>query len=819
MKRKHIQGVFFLVSFLGLISLSGYGQTNNSISGQVLSNDSTGSPLAGAAVQISGTNRFVLTDGNGVFYIKNRPEGDLELVITSLGYEPKRINIPQAYHSEKLLGVNLRERTPLLREAVVVGSERQMIEHPGSVQVINSRSLNRFQYTDVHRILREVPGMNIREEDGFGLRPNIGLRGSGVERSSKICVMEDGILVAPAPYTDPAAYYFPTAGRMSSVEVMKGSSQIKYGPFTTGGAINFVSTPIPEELSGKVSMSMGSFGTKQVHAHGGKSGKHFGILAETFQHSSDGFKHLEANQKTGFAKQDYLLKMMLRTDPSKENKHSLLLKAGGAYEVSDETYLGLTKKDFEADPFRRYQASMKDQMKTDQNQLSAHYQAGFVTGTRVNVVVYHQQFNRNWYRIDNVLDTSGKRVSIASIVENESQNPYAYAVLTGVTSAENAIAVRANNRRYVSKGAQLTVHQEFSTGKLKHATEAGMRLHEDRGDRFQWQDDYTMRNGIMLLSRAGTHGTETNRIETSEALSGYLQHRVAFGSWTFYPGVRYENILASRSDYGQSDPGRTGLNRIDRSNRTQAWMPGAALSWVASKQLNVFAGVHKGFSPAGNAPGARPEESINYEAGVKGNHAAVQWQFILFYNDYTNLLGADLSAVGGAGTGELFNAGQSKIKGAEFSINGNLAAHFNMDRISLPYSATYTYTLGRFGKSFTSSFADWTSVRAGDEMAYMAPHQASAFLGIEYEKIALNVNLTYQDQMRIMPGKGPMRDGEYIPSWLIADLSLNITLIPQLRLFGGVNNVFNEHYLVSRRPSGYRPGLPRMLNAGACFRF
>lgn len=58
-------------------------------------------------------------------------------------------------------------------------------------------------------------------------------------------------LAAPAPYSAPAAYYFPNVARMEAVEVLKGSSQVQYGPFTTGGAINLVSTPIPNNLSGK----------------------------------------------------------------------------------------------------------------------------------------------------------------------------------------------------------------------------------------------------------------------------------------------------------------------------------------------------------------------------------------------------------------------------------------------------------------------------------------------------------------------------------------------------------------------------------------
>lgn len=51
--------------------------------------------------------------------------------------------------------------------------------------------------------------------------------------------------MAPAPHSAPAAYYFPTAGRIQAIEVLKGPAAILQGPYTTGGAINLFRPGFP----------------------------------------------------------------------------------------------------------------------------------------------------------------------------------------------------------------------------------------------------------------------------------------------------------------------------------------------------------------------------------------------------------------------------------------------------------------------------------------------------------------------------------------------------------------------------------------------
>jgi len=214
--------------------------------------------------------------------------------------------------------ISKNKETVVLDEVVlssnILGSKFQVKNRTGSAYYLSPQDLKQFGYTDINKVLRAVPGISLYEEEGFGLRPNISLRGTSPERSSKITIMEDGVLIAPAPYSAPAAYYFPTMGRMGSIEVLKGSSQIQYGPYTTGGAINLVSKQIPKSLSGDVQFTYGSFNSRNTEATIGDSGENFGFVAQYYNYNSDGFKSIDGGGNTGFDKTDYVGKFRLNTN-------------------------------------------------------------------------------------------------------------------------------------------------------------------------------------------------------------------------------------------------------------------------------------------------------------------------------------------------------------------------------------------------------------------------------------------------------------------------------------------------------------------------
>jgi Fe(3+) dicitrate transport protein len=110
-----------------------------------------------------------------------------------------------------------------------------------------SKRIKTFNYDDVSRILRTVPGLTIQEEDGFGLRPNIGMRGTSPNRRENNINGRWGSYFTGTILCS-CSVLFPTVSRMQSFEILKGGSQIQYGPYTTGGAINMVSTQIPRRF-------------------------------------------------------------------------------------------------------------------------------------------------------------------------------------------------------------------------------------------------------------------------------------------------------------------------------------------------------------------------------------------------------------------------------------------------------------------------------------------------------------------------------------------------------------------------------------------
>lgn len=709
------------------------------------------------------------------------------------------------------------EFRPVERIMVIASPEKRR-EMPGSAQLIDKLQLEAFEYDDIHRILRQAPGVNLQEEDGYGLRPNIGLRGTGVERSSKITLMEDGVLIAPAPYGAPAAYYFPTAGRMERVEILKGPAAIKYGPHTVGGAINMASTSIPDEPSGRLDVRLGSDSERHIHAWAGGSTRHLGAVIETYQSSSDGFKNLDGGGDTGFEVEDYLAKVRLNTADDAEVYQSLELKFSYTDQESDETYLGLTDADFKATPYRRYAASANDLMLTEHYQIQATHFIQPSDRVDVTTVAYYNDFKRNWFKLNNI--NLGGRLGIANVLADPGAYPDAIAILRGEQdSPDDALELRNNNRKYYSWGVQSIVGLNFDTGGATHNLELSARYHEDEEDRLQNEENFAMRSGVMVPTSVEPVGSQANREAYAKAWAFYIQDEISFGRWLILPGVRVERIKLFRDDYSTADPDRSDGPASTRENALTAVMPGVGVTYNASDELAVIAGVNRGFSPPG--PGStdeREEKSVNYETGLRYNNGEVAVEAIGFFSDYSNILGTCTNAVGCVvgDIGDQFNGGKVDVLGLELTASTDLGTHI-ASSLSFPVSIAYTYTDAEFKSDFTDSF--WGDVKSGDSLPYLPKHQLNLLVGVADGRWGADLNVNYVSKTRTDAGQGAIPESEKVEGRVVVDVSARYDLTASVRLFGTVQNLFDNEYGVARRPLGLRPGKPRTALAGVSVSF
>lgn len=697
----------------------------------------------------------------------------------------------------------------LFEELLVVGVGELRVKAPGSAHVIDAEALARQDYQDVHRVLRQVPGLNIQEEDGFGLRPNIGIRGTGVERSSKITLLEDGVLIAPAPYAAPAAYYSPTAGRMEGFEIRKGSSSVRQGPFTNGGSINYLSRTIPRVREGDLEVAAGSDGLQRLQATFGDGGERVSWLVQGYDLSHDGFKNLDDGGATGFELSDYMGKLRVTSAAGARLQQALEVKLGRTEQHGDETYLGLAAADFAADPFRRYAASSGDRIDTEHEQVQLSWEVRPSDRMTLTTTVYRNDFFRNWAKLEQV-----NGVRVASVLADPESHGTELAILRGERdSAEGALAVRNNRRDYYSQGLQTVLDIRFDRGRAAHELDLGLRVHEDEEDRFQENDGYQILGGQRVFNFLGAPGSNANRVASAEAVALFVQDTIRFGRWTLTPGARVESIDLTRLDYGSADPERTGADLGVRENSLTEVIPGLGAAYDLGADGVAFVGIHKGFSPPG--PGsteATAEESVNYEVGYRFERGSRRAEIVGFLNDYDNLLGTDTTSGGGDGTGDQFNGGAATVVGIEAGFGANL---WTGKRLVLPVNVSYTYTDGEFDSSFETGFADWApEVTAGDAIPFLPPHQLNATLSLRSERWALHLDGNYVARTRIKAGSGPAPAAETVDSRAIFDLRGEVDLTTKLSVFAQVLNATDELYVAARRPAGLRPGIPRSVSIG-----
>lgn len=712
----------------------------------------------------------------------------------------------------------------IVDEIKVVGSKENIKNIAASAAYIDTSDIRTQSYDNPDRVLRKVPGVYTREEGGgFGLFPNISLRGVDPGRSQKVTIMEDGVLSAPATYSAPGAYYSPTTGRMQAIEVLKGSSQVKYGPHTTGGVINYLSTPIPDAEEYYLKSTAGTFGEIRNHLYFGntiqtKKGR-FGFLIENFMRQNDGFRKIDVTpdfrdgtRRTGFKKTEPMVKFSW--EPNTRLYQRFEAKFGYTKLRADQGYLGQPESIFRKTPFSRLPASRFDRIDTQNFRASIRHFLEFNKDTNIVTTAYGHHFQRNWQKAGNCITSAGIKLGLGRCL----RDPDGLKVLQG--RGAGTFVLRNNNRSYYLFGVESNLHHKARFAGVDHKFELGLRLHSDQIRRLQNEENFLQGANGAIMSRTDTiQGAAGNRRQRTYALAIHADDRIEIGRFTITPGIRFEQLWQKFEQFAPQ-------TIKDLSGSLNVLVGGGNINYRVSDATNIFFGAHVGFSPpspkAHLDTGLNEETSTGYETGVRYNRPELGFstELIGFWTNFNNLLIPDSIGASGAPGGSI-NAGKVRSRGVEFKLGYDPAA-VRQWSFRNPWYATLTYTNATIltdtaSDELSDDFSIFSGAKKGNTVPNIPVVQFAVGTGLQFERFSINLDGQYTGQVfgsgsnvttETDPAGNPNAKFGTLDRVFLLDLSMAYQLRENVRIFTNFRNITDRKYLAARLPEGPRSGAP-----------
>ncbi|MEW6126422.1 MAG: TonB-dependent receptor [Acidobacteriota bacterium] len=784
------------------LSLSGFAQNSwLTLKGQV--QDQSGAVVSGSLVRLrqpaTGFERITKTDETGSFAFDQLIEGDYDLSVNLQGFSA--LTRPVHLVSGQPDNLKIELQPAAIAEEIAIKSGRlaetpEIVERtPGSIELLDQKLLEESRVFTFSEALRKVSGITVRDEEGFGLRPNIGIRGLNPTRSSKVLLLEDGIPLTYAPYGDNASYYHPPIDRFESIEILKGSGQIAYGPVTVGGVINYVTPNPPTKPSGQITLIGGNRDYFNGHFGYGGTWKGIGLLFDYTRKQGDG-----ARENTHSDLNDFNFKSLIGIG----SRQALTLKANYYGEDSNVTYSGLRLSEYLASP--RQNPFKNDFFYGDRFGASATHSLIFNNALALTTNLYTSVFHRDWWRQSS---NSGQR-------PNDAADPKC----GGMQNLNTTCGNEGRLRDYYVWGLEPKFRANFRLFGINNDADFGFRLHVERQERQQQNGDTpTARSGVLV----------ENNQRKNQAYSGFIQNRFFLGNVTITPGVRVEHINYQRlnrlANSGAGISGRTDLTQL---------VPGIGVSYNPKSSVTLFAGVHRGFAPprtediinntTGGSIDLDPELSWNYEVGVRGLlHQGVRLEATFFRMDYENQI-IPASLAGGVGAA-LTNAGETLHQGFEFSTRLDTGTILK-SRHNIFLSSAYTFlpTAKFTGRRF-SNVSGFTNVLITDNRLPYAPEHLLNFtvgysspVGLNTFIEAVRVNRQFGDDLNTI---NPTADGQrgLLPGYTVLNATANYNVESwRTTFFVTAKNLADKLYIVDRS-RGILPSSPRLIQAGLKFRF
>lgn len=654
---------------------------------------------------------------------------------------------------------------------------------PGSAEVIDRKKLDQLQPLSTQDALRKSPGIHAVDTEGYGFYPRITIRGLGSDMSKGVLLVEDGSPIALGPYTDPATYYSPPIERMDSIEVLKGSGALRYGPSTIGGAINYI-TRNPEGF--RVKATGGSLGYNSLLAEYGGNWDSTTASISALRKEGDGWRDMP------FEVNDIVAKAGTAIGESQ----FIGIKLTQYKHVAQHTYLGLTQKEYEED-YKQNKAK-NDEMQVERTGVDLNHELDLGDGASIKTLLYWNNAERDWWREGHSQPTTGANAG--------------YSVLSGQSDGRL--------REFTVMGIDSRWSQPHQLFGLTNEFELGLRLHDEEMEnqrvRGRAGQPANHRVDVTINSADYKNGVREDDTRTAQAIALFAQNRFHLSdSFTITPGVRVEKYEQKR-DIRVWQSLAPSVAEVDNTEV----VPGIGATWKLSDAATLFAGVHEGFAPPrvadavsnnGDAVDLDAERSTNFELGARGSWAQGRYEVTFFRLDFDNQL-VQASQSGGAGT-QLGNAGETLNQGIELGGDWIIGGGFSL-------AGNYTFL---DDAKLTSTRIIGGIDRNGNRLTYAPEHLLN--LRLVYEAANWGGNLgasyvseQYADLENTQAGSANGRTG-LLPSYTVWDANAYINADDTVKYTLAVRNLGDEKYIASRAPEGIFPGIGRTLEIGVDIKF
>ena len=637
---------------------------------------------------------------------------------------------------------------------------------PGAIDIISPEEMEMIQPASLQDALKTVPGVNARDEEGYGAIPNIGIRGLSPNRSTKVLILEDGAPIQPSLFLSNASYYSPPVERISSIEVLKGATGLRYGPNTIGGVINYQSkTPLKD---GIVKGKLGSHGYRLLELEAGTSSE---------QKSMGGGINLITSEANGFRNNGYRMNdILVKGGMAIGQSQWLGLKLTRYENEINTSYVGLRPDEFIHTPTKN--PAPDDQFLSNRTSFDINHELEIDTSTKLKTLMYWSQLERNFWR----RDVASKTRQGTSFVD----------------CGGTAYCVTGRNRNFDMLGIDSRLFTNYQAFGIQNESEIGVRLHSET------MSNKTERSNAGPRARTGViTGNENN---DAKAVALYLQNRFLFtDQFAVTPGVRVESYRQNR---------KNEMNGVQGQANNTELVPGIGATWQLAPELQLYSSFYKGFAPAmisaaisgdGVDQKLDAERSMNIEFGFRGQAQKWTYEGAAFRMDFSNQIVNQALSGGISKT----NGGQSLHQGAEGALGYAITSAW-----SVLANATYIPV---------AEFKGGTLGPIGNRIPYTP--KLTGNLGLNYSKDGLksflnayHVSSQYADSANTVQESNDGTKG-LIPSFTTLNWSIVYSPQKDLKLFGIVRNLFDKKFISGRSPDGIFPGAERNFEIGLAYQF